>query len=215
MPDNKTITPVKKLKEWLKPGKDASSKKSFPLYLGVLLLAGIIFMAAGAFHDEKEQPEPPAQEPKETEKIREEGSTGPGLREVEKEMQKRLKSMLENISGVEKATVMLNLEGTEKKVYEKDRTLNQHTTNEEDPEGGTRVQEEGTTEEQTVIVQQDGEETPLLLYKEKPEAKGVLVVADGVEDLKVKEWVVEAVTRVLDIAPHKVSVLPEDQMEGE
>ncbi|SFL68297.1 stage III sporulation protein AG [Salibacterium qingdaonense] len=215
MSDNQTITPAKKWKEWLKPGKDASSKKSFPLYLGILLLAGIIFMAAGAFHDENDQLEPPAQEPEETKQLTQEGSTDSGLREVEKEMQKRLKSMLENISGVENATVMLNLEGTEKKVYEKDRTISQQTSNEEDPEGGTRVQEEGTTEEQTVIVQQDGEESPLLLYKEKPEAKGVLVVADGVEDLKVKEWVVEAVTRVLDIAPHKVSVLPDDQMEGE
>ncbi|SFP23280.1 stage III sporulation protein AG [Salibacterium halotolerans] len=215
MPDNKTITPVKKLKQWLGSGQDTPSRKSFPLYLGLLLLAGIIFMATGAFHNDGEQGESPAGSPAEREEIEKENSSGAKRREIETEMQKRLKSMLENIAGVENVTVMLNLEGTEKKVYEKDRTISQQTTNEEDQEGGTRVQEEGTTEEQTVIIQQDGEESPLLLYKEKPEAKGVLVVADGVEDLEVKEWVVEAVTRVLDVAPHKVSVLPDDQMEGE
>ncbi|MGY4690244.1 stage III sporulation protein AG [Salibacterium sp. K-3] len=216
MEDKKNNISIKKLKEWLGRGEDrSSSKTSVPLYLGILLLAGIIFMAAGAFTGGEEETESLPGPTPDSEETSRENPPSSNTEEIEKEMQNRLQTMLGNISGVQNVTVMLTLQRTEKNVYEKDRTLRQQTTNEEDQEGGTRVLEEGTSEEQLVIVQQDGEESPLLLYKEKPKAKGVLVVADGVEDLEVKEWVVEAVTRVLDIAPHKVSVLPKDQTEGE
>lgn len=42
----------------------------------------------------------------------------------------------------------------------------------------------------------------------KPKIVGVLVVAKGAEDIKVKTMIVEAVTRALDVPSHRVSVQP-------
>lgn len=52
-----------------------------------------------------------------------------------------------------------------------------------------------------------------MISKEKPAVAGVLVVAEGVENVQVKAWVVEAVSRVLDVAPHRVSVMPKKMKE--
>ncbi|GAF16583.1 stage III sporulation protein AG [Bacillus sp. JCM 19046] len=48
----------------------------------------------------------------------------------------------------------------------------------------------------------------MVISKEKPAVAGVLVVAEGVDNVQVRAWVVEAVSRLLDVAPHRVSVLP-------
>ncbi|MDQ0299583.1 stage III sporulation protein AG [Salibacterium salarium] len=209
-------------KQWFNKGenKKPQKKKTLSLYLVVILVFGIVLMIVGTMgNDEEDSSEQDWLQDSSTEiETLQTGSDTESestINQLEKAMQSRLKDMLDNISNVSDVTVMINLEGSEKKVYEKDKTLRQQTTTEEDQEGGTRELEDGSTEEQIVIVRQGEQEEPLLLHTKKPEAKGVLVVARGVEDIKVEEWVVEAVTRVLDIAPHKVSVLPRNQQEGE
>lgn len=51
-------------------------------------------------------------------------------------------------------------------------------------------------------------EVPLVVETVKPSIKGVLVVAKGAEDIKIKSMIVEAVTRALDVPSHRVSVQP-------
>ncbi|MFS8513242.1 MAG: stage III sporulation protein AG, partial [Planifilum fulgidum] len=38
--------------------------------------------------------------------------------------------------------------------------------------------------------------------------RGVLIVAEGAEDLKRKALIIEAVQRVLDVPVHRISVMP-------
>ncbi|UOQ42559.1 hypothetical protein MUN89_11240 [Halobacillus salinarum] len=58
------------------------------------------------------------------------------------------------------------------------------------------------------MVRQGDREVPLLTKTEKPKVSGVFVTAKGVDQLTVKGWVVEAVSRVLDVPSHRISVLP-------
>lgn len=53
----------------------------------------------------------------------------------------------------------------------------------------------------------DGEQ-PIVLKKLKPQVRGVLVVAKGAENLKVKAAMIEAIQRVLDVPMHRISVMP-------
>ncbi|NUJ69844.1 stage III sporulation protein AG, partial [Pseudoalteromonas sp. 2102] len=69
------------------------------------------------------------------------------------------------------------------------------------------IQDE-STDEKIVIVRKGDEETPLVLQTRKPEIRGVLVVAKGADQVQVKKWIVEAVTRTLNVPSHRVAVLP-------
>ncbi|MFD1707029.1 stage III sporulation protein AG [Siminovitchia sediminis] len=131
-----------------------------------------------------------------------------GMKALEERYENELKEALEQIVGVHDVTVVVNVEATEKTVLEKNTTLRNQTTVEEDKEGGTRKIEDQSTEDQLVFIKEGDQEVPIVLEKRKPEVKGVLVVAGGAENIQVKKWIIEAVTRGLDVPSHKVAVMP-------
>ena len=51
-------------------------------------------------------------------------------------------------------------------------------------------------------------EGPIISETKKPSVRGVLVVAKGAENIQIKKWIIEAVTRSLDVPSHRVSVMP-------
>ena len=128
--------------------------------------------------------------------------------QLESEYEKQLKPLLENIQGVSAVDIMINLSSTHKKVYDKNLIIGKQTTKENDKNGGEREIEDYSREQQLVLVRQGDREVPLLTQTSKPEVSGVFVTAEGVGQMQVKEWVVEAVSRVLDVPSHRISVLP-------
>ncbi|MBP1950386.1 stage III sporulation protein AG [Virgibacillus litoralis] len=130
--------------------------------------------------------------------------------EIEKSYEDNLKEMLDKIQGVSNVEVMVNLESTNVKVYEKNLIAGQQSTTESDKNGGTREIEDNTKETQVVLVRQGDKEVPLLIQIKKPEVRGVFVVAKGVDHATVKKWVIDSVSRVLDVPTHRVSVMPKN-----
>ncbi|RST73785.1 stage III sporulation protein AG [Siminovitchia acidinfaciens] len=131
-----------------------------------------------------------------------------GMKALENQYENQLKEALEQIVGVYDVTVVVNVEATAKTVLEKNLTLKNQTTVEEDKEGGTRKIEDQSTEDQLVLIKEGDKEVPIVLETRKPEVKGVLVVAGGAENIQIKKWIVESVTRGLDVPSHKVAVMP-------
>jgi len=131
-----------------------------------------------------------------------------GMKMFEEQYENQLKEALEEIVGVYSVTVVINVQATEKKVYEKNSILKNQTTHEEDEKGGKRQIEDQSKEDQLVIIRDGEKDIPLVSETRKPEIKGVLVVAGGAENVQVKKWIIEAVTRVLDVPSHKVAVMP-------
>ena len=105
-------------------------------------------------------------------------------------------------------TVVVNLEATEEKVYEKNNVTQKQITDETDREGGKRTVEDSSKDEQIVIIRDGEKEVPIVQQTKKPSVRGVLVVAQGADNITVKKWIVEAVTKVLDIPSHRVAVMP-------
>lgn len=130
------------------------------------------------------------------------------MSDVESYYEKELSKLLDSIQGVSDVEVMVNLESTELKVFQKNTTVGKQTTNETDKNGGQRKIEDSTEDSQTVLIRAGDQEMPLLIQTKKPKVSGVLVVAKGVDHLKVKQWVIEAVSRVLDVPTHRISVMP-------
>ena len=120
----------------------------------------------------------------------------------------QVKEALDAIVGVEDAIVVVNVDATEKKVLEKNKTSKTQTTDETDREGGQRKVEDQSKEEQLVIIRNGQKEVPIIIETKKPVIRGVLVVAKGAENIQVKKWIIEAVTKVLDVPSHRVAVMP-------
>lgn len=208
--------PLDWLKKILGENRETSSrnKQNKFYYAVILILAGVALMIISDLS--KSGKEEPAAVFKESDMNDEEyretfgsrQSSEDAIKELEKQYEQELKEVLDQMVGVRDAMVFVNVEATKKNVYEKNSTLKNQTTVEEDKEGGTRKIEDQSTEDEIVFIREGDKEVPLVSETRKPEIKGVLVVAGGAENLQVKQWIIEAVTRGLDVPRHKVAVMP-------
>lgn len=210
-------TLIEKFKNFFqKDGKKPPKKLSYMIILALvsvmLLIIGNIFSTSSETDMEEpiQQPTEQASEPNSKETASPKEATTSNIEELESVYTKDLQTLINKIQGVSEAEVMVNLESTSIKVYEKNLIKGQQTTEETDTNGGTREIEDGTEETQTVLVRQGEKEVPLLIQTKKPEVRGVFVVAKGADHATVKKWIVEAVSRVLDVPTHRVSVMPKN-----
>ncbi|MEI4829213.1 stage III sporulation protein AG [Bacillus sp. FJAT-53711] len=195
--------------------KDEKEKKITSKFLIVLLILGMLLMFSSNLFQAK-KPEVPVlksqtgqEQPKDVPTFGQKDSDNKSIIDkYEKEYEQQLKEALESITGVKDVTITVNLDSSEEKILDKNTVKRSQTTNETDKEGGTRKVEDESTDDKTVIIRQGDKETPIVLRTEKPKVRGVLVVAKGVDNIQVKQMVKEAVTRMLDVPSHRVSVLP-------
>ncbi|WP_237705265.1 stage III sporulation protein AG [Bacillus coahuilensis] len=202
--------------EWIKGqvNQDQTTtgmKKSH--YVIIILGIGVAFMIGTDFFGTNTNDaaivtssDPPKESTVET--FGKESSDPKSITDYEVQYENQLKEALEEIAGVSEVTVEVNVDATELKVYEKNTTTQKQATTETDTQGGEReIQEQ--SESDTIVIIRDGEkEIPVILETKKPPIRGVLVVAKGADNIQVKTWIVEAVSRFLDVPTHRVSVMP-------
>lgn len=137
-------------------------------------------------------------------------TSSPEIDELAKSYEQDLINMLNKIQGVTEAEVMVNLDSSDVKVYERNLIAGTQTTNEEDQNGGNREVEDRTEDTQVALVRQGDTETPILVQTKRPEVRGVFIVAKGADQASVKSWIIEAISSVLDVPSHRISVMPKD-----
>lgn len=204
--------------EWLRStffgGGEPEKKKPRYQYMVLVLCIGAVFMLVGnIFLPEKDGQVIPttAQLEGGGEEVpvfgQKKSSKKATVENYERTYENQLKEALEDMLGVDDVTVVVNVESTESKVLEKNRVTKRQTTVEKDPEGGTRNVEDASVDEQLVIIRSGEKEEPIVIETKKPEIRGVLVVARGADNIEVKKWIIEAVTRSLGVPSHRVAVM--------
>jgi stage III sporulation protein AG len=143
------------------------------------------------------------------------GSSTDSISDYEAEYENQLKEALETISGVGTVSVVVNVESAGEKIVEKNRITGNQVTKETDREGGKREVEDQSTDEQVVIIQDGEKETPIVVQTKKPEIRGVLIVAQGADNIYIKKTIIESVTRVLGVPSHRVAVASKKMKEDE
>lgn len=201
------------IEKWINALKKDGSGDKKPKWKYILIIAilGILLMLISNLFSGKKEPNtmvPPEKEDQQEEQAMEELSLTKSVTEVETSYENALQKMLNQISGVTDAEVMVNVDSTNVQVYEKDLITGAQTTDETDRNGGERNVEDETKETKLVYVRKGEQEVPVLVQTKKPEVRGVFVAAKGVEDPTVKKWVIEAVSRVLDVPSYRISVMP-------
>jgi stage III sporulation protein AG len=212
--------------------KNSSDKRWFPLkgdgkvdkkqkkwlFLVIAAVVGAALMVSGDRWNKKDQAasttvQPPSQHDVETFGGMNKTTKPKTIQDYETQYENQLKEALDEMIGVNNVTVVVNVEATEKKVLEKNTKTQKQITEEKDKQGGKRKIQDETTEENVVMVQKGETDEPLVVETKKPEIRGVLVVAEGAENIEVKKWIIDAVTRVLDVPSYRVAVLPKKQKE--
>ncbi|MGP4072449.1 stage III sporulation protein AG [Piscibacillus sp. B03] len=200
--------------------KDESNQPTKRSYVILIGLIGLLFLiVSNIFSSNNSEPQEPAPISNEEEVFLDKSEERPSsssddvASELRNQMQDELATALNSIQGVSNVQVMLQLEASSLKVYEKNTITGRQRTSETDQNGGTREVEDETVENQTVILRKNNSEEPLLIQQKYPSVRGVLIIAEGVDNLQRKQSVVEAVSRLLDVSTHRISVLPKDREE--
>ena len=129
----------------------------------------------------------------------------------EQQETKELQAILSKIEGVGTVEVKLRFGGSEIKVPAKDSNSQQSKTEEIDSEGGERVNNEVTDGDKVVMKNDDGGNSPYILETKKPEVIGVMVVAEGAENSKIKYEISKAISSLYDISLEDVSIFPMEE----
>lgn len=181
-------------------------QKLFLIALGVL---GILMLTFGSLGG-KQTPQPP-----ET-KVLSQSETAVKAETVklktldeEEYLAKRLETMLGQINGVGAVDVSIRLEGSTVSEYAVNVTTGKRVTDENDQEGARRVTTDQSESGQLVVVRaEQGYEIPVMEREISPAVAGVLVVAEGARDPRIKAQLFQATQTALGVEAHKILVVP-------
>lgn len=127
----------------------------------------------------------------------------------EEQLGSKLCEMLRRVEGAGRVEVSVRLSGTTRSEYAVNDTTGKKTTEEKDQGGGTRTTTEDTGSSQLVMNRNgSGGEQPVVERQTAPQIAGVLVVADGAGDARVKAKLYEATRVAVGVEPQKILVLP-------
>lgn len=182
----------KKPNDMLSKFKQLDVKKKIQyliIILIVIVILAIYFASAG-----KEQPsvETPHESPV-------------TVTENEDTTEQKLKNILSRIKGAGEVEVMITYEtGTE--IVPAISVDTQTTTKTDTHDNGTSTTDTQNSQSEVVTVGSSGGSSALVIKEKSPLVKGVIVVAQGADDIAVKLNLLKAVQTILNVGPHQVDV---------
>jgi len=86
-------------------------------------------------------------------------------------------------------------------------TISDISSNRElDGAGGSRETLNERTDNKTVIISDSAGQRPLILKETEPKIEGVIIVAEGGDNVYLKDAFIKAAQSVLGVEPHKIQV---------
>ena len=180
---------MKKLNELF---NDTEKKKLKPL----IILSGIciVVLLVMTFMPDKVEKETSAQRETKTQETSE---------SEKKDLESKLTEILSKINGAGDVDVMITFESSEEIVPAYNSNTTTETTKEQDSSGGERTTT-SSTQNKTMITSNSNE--PVVLKTSEAKIKGVIVVASGASNQKVKQLLYDAVKTSLQISGHQVEI---------
>lgn len=174
------------------------------LALGALVLGSLLlsFSRINEVHPPEEKEAPSAPGP---------SSGRSQIYTASREMEEELQNLLEKMAGVGRVAVRVSLKSGPLKEYATNTRSNSHQVKERDQGGGARVTKDNNQEAQLVMArsgQFQGGEAPGVTRETPGEVLGVVIVAEGAHDPRVRARLIQAVETLWGLAPHQIQVLP-------
>ena len=177
--------------------RDEPGKKTDIL---ILLFVGILLLSCGSLFAGKKESETEAEPAVETAVF-----SAPSQ---EEELEERLAQILSQVSGAGAVQVMLTFKNNGVQEVARDERSESTVTTETADDNSQRDGTELITESTVVLLEgADGSTQPLVLSTGTAEVTGAIIVAEGGDDIMVKDALSRAVQALLDVPAHKVEVL--------
>lgn len=120
----------------------------------------------------------------------------------------KLEECLSYVEGAGQVRVLITLKESEGKIVEKDGLEQREDTTETDSAGGSRTVTVNRTEKTTVLTDDgQGEDIPYVVKTTAPVVEGVVVIAQGGDDLTVRQNIIEAIQVLFDIDVNNIRVV--------
>ena len=122
-------------------------------------------------------------------------------------LENKLCSILQNMNGAGKVEVFITLHDTGSIIVEKD--ISYRRNNDSRNEGGTTTSstEYEDTQETVYTVDENGNDVPFVAKQILPSIEGILIVAQGGDNAKVKNQMKEAVLSLFELDEHKITIV--------
>ena len=188
--------------------KKLMGNKTFVNALMVLLAIAFLWLAYTTFfsssNNEKEETVPRG-----AKEVSADGDeVSQEILDYESKQKEELKKILSKMEGVGEVDVKMYFESGEVKVPAYNSTTQTAETREEDSQGGTRstIQETGGD---TVVMYSDGSTNePFIVQTYKPKITGIIIVAEGASNSKLRYDIQIAVSTLYNLSLDKVNVYP-------
>ncbi len=192
-----------KMQDFMQKIKEKKLKRSDWL---ILVLAGILILIIALPTDTKEK--------KQAEKSKENISKENNTMEASKdEIERKLEDILEKIDGAGDVKVMITYQDSGTQVGEKDKNTSENSLEESDSTGGVRSTKEQQLQESTVYEDADAGNTPFVSKELLPKVEGILIVASGGDNQKVKQNIAEAGLALFQVEAHRIKIVKMSGLE--
>lgn len=177
----------------------------------ILLLAGLLLLISGmpekrAMDISDQTNAQNLHDPKAEQASTARSAVSQGDMDYEERMEKRLKDILECVEGVGKTDVMLVLRTSQEKVFLTDKRSS-GTQEEDRSDGSTRSTKTWEETWETVLTGNSQEEDAVVQKEIFPEIEGIIICAQGADNVKIKAEISEAAEALFGVPPHKIKVL--------
>ncbi|MGL4791779.1 MAG: hypothetical protein ACRCW1_10245 [Anaerotignaceae bacterium] len=118
------------------------------------------------------------------------------------DLEQRMTEILSLVEGAGKVKVMITYKGSSEIIVAQDEKLNEKT----EKEAGKSMEEKSLETNAVIISSSGGKSNPLVLKEKYAEIEGVVIVAQGGEDVVVVNALTQAAQALVDVPAHKVQV---------
>ena len=182
--------------------KKTSKEKPILSYIGLMLVIGVFLMLlsgpllrhSNGDDNGKQVYQPPIESPARVAHSEQ--------HHYEQALERRLEEILSLVDGAGDVRVMVSFSAGRETVFAVDRNISYSQNREEDSQGGTRYQSSQSAQDKTLIVA----DRPLVLREVPPVIGGVMIIAEGGDDVVVRDALIRATSTVLGIDINKVQV---------
>ena len=197
---------MKKIKKIL---DDFLKNKNVNTLLAILIIITVILIAFSIFNPSKNQKGRATNETEVSGSLEENIQRETQVKDnYEREQEEQLTNILKEIEGVGRVSVRITFESGEVKVPAYDKDTQTSVTEEEDKEGGKRVNEQKNDGSKIVMSTDENGNQPFVLQTYKPKVQGIIIAAEGAKVSKVKYNIEKAVSSLYNISVDKVNVYP-------
>jgi len=126
----------------------------------------------------------------------------------ERALERRLEEALSLVDEAGRVRVLVSFAQGRETVFAVDRNINNSVTREEDAQGGTRYQSSQQGQDKTLIItDRAGMDRPLVIKETEPVVGGVIIIAEGGDNVLVQDALIRATSTLLGIEINRVQVM--------